>query len=103
NAVYITNQGRRAGYTDEYLEQTFHHEFSSILFRNYIDKFDTLSWKEANAPDFNYNDPENGVGAIRDNRSSQALDTLFCKKGLLTEYAGSGIENDVNTFAQNLF
>jgi len=24
-------------------------------------------------------------------------------KGLLTQYAGSGIENDINTIAQNLF
>jgi hypothetical protein len=103
NAVYITNQGRKAGYTDKYLEQTFHHEFSSILFRNYIDLFDTLAWKETNSPDFNYYDPENGVGALRDNKSSQKLDTFYCEKGILTQYAGSGIENDVNTFAQNLF
>jgi hypothetical protein len=103
NAVYITNRGNSEGYTDKYLEQTFHHEFSSILYRNYIDLFDTLSWKEANSPDFSYNDPENGVGAIRSNQSSQTLDTFFCEKGILTQYAGSGIENDVNTFAQNLF
>ncbi|MEI9810500.1 MAG: hypothetical protein WDO16_22970 [Bacteroidota bacterium] len=47
--------------------------------------------------------PENGVGAIRNNQSSQDLDTLLCQKGVLTQYGGSSIENDVNTFAQNLF
>ena len=103
DAVYLTNQGVELGYTDKYLEQTFHHEFSSILFRNYSRYFDTIAWKNANATGFTYNDPENGVGAIRNNQSSQELDSLLCEKGMLTQYGGSSLENDVNTFAQNLF
>ena len=103
NAVYLTNQGTSLGYTDKYLEQTFHHEFSSILFRNYLSFLDTSAWKSTNTPGFIYNDPENGVGAIRNNESSQDLDSLLCLKGVLTQYGGSSIENDVNTFAQNIF
>jgi len=103
DAVYLTNQGVSHGYTEKYLEQTFHHEFSSILFRNYPTLLDTNTWKDANVYGFIYNDPENGVGAIRNNQSSQDFDTLLCQKGLLTQYGGSSIENDVNTFAQNLF
>jgi hypothetical protein len=103
DAVYLSDQGTTAGYTDKYLEQTFHHEFSSILFRNNPKFFDTTAWKAANAANFVYNDPENGVGAIRNNQSSQDLDTVLCQKGLLTQYGGSSLENDINTFAQNLF
>jgi hypothetical protein len=103
DAVYVTNQGILSGYTDKYIEQTFHHEFSSILLRNYPAFLDTNLWKGANSYNFTYNDPENGVGAIRNNQSSQALDSLLCIKGVLTQYGGSSIENDVNTFAQNLF
>jgi hypothetical protein len=103
DAVYLTNQGIKLGYTDKYLEQTFHHEFSSILFRNYPSFLDTNAWKGANTSNFIYNDPENGVGAIRNNQSSQELDSVLCYKGVLTQYGGSSIENDVNTFAQNLF
>jgi hypothetical protein len=103
DAVYLVNQGELSGYTDYYLEQTFHHEFSSILFRNFPSLLDTNLWKAANYPGFIYNDPENGVGAIRSNQSSQDLDTFLCKKGVLTQYGGSSIENDMNTFAQNLF
>jgi hypothetical protein len=103
DAVYLVNQGELSGYTDQYLEQTFHHEFSSILLRNFPALLDTSLWKSANYPGFIYNDPENGVGAIRNNQSSQDLDTVLCKKGILTQYGGSSIENDVNTFAQNLF
>jgi hypothetical protein len=103
DAVYLTNEGIFTGFTNKYLEQTFHHEFSSILLRNYPSFLDTNSWKGANADDFIYNDPENGVGAIRNNQSSQELDSALCLKGVLTQYGGSSLENDVNTFAQNLF
>lgn len=103
NTIYLVNEGAIKGYTDKYLEQTFHHEFSSILFRNFPSLLDTNQWKNANRPDFIYNDPENGVGAIRNNQSSQDLDTSFCTKGVLTQYGGSSMENDINTFAQNLF
>ena len=103
DAVYLTNDGASLGYSDNYLEQTFHHEFSSILYRNYSSLFDTSAWIAANERDFVYNDPEEGVGAIRNNTSSQDLDTFYCRKGMLTEYAMSSIENDLNTFAQNIF
>lgn len=102
-AVYLVNNGRSLGYSNKYLEQTFHHEFSSILLRNFPEFLDTTLWKSLNDPGFNYNDPENGVGAIRNNQSSQDIDSILCEKGLLTQYASSSIENDVNTFAQNLF
>ena len=103
DAVYITNDGTDMGYTDPYLEQTFHHEFSSILIRDYPSLLDTVAWKKANIPGFDYNDPEAGVGAIRNNESSQEIDTFLCEKGFLTQYSYSSLENDVNTIAQNLF
>ena len=103
DALYLTNNGIAAGYNDLYLEQTFHHEYSSILYRNHPSFLDEDGWKNANIPGFDYNDPENGVGAIRNKQSSQDLDTILCKKGFLTQYSLSGIENDINTFAQNIF
>jgi len=103
NSVYISNDGVKMGYTANYIEQTFHHEFSSILLRNHPSFLDTAEWKKSNIAGFDYNDPENGVGAIRNNQSSQDLDTVLCAKGFLTQYALSGMENDLNTIAQNLF
>lgn len=103
DAVYLSNDGEQNGYTDAYIEQTFHHEYSSILFRDYPSLIDTLSWKKQNERGFDYNDPENGVGAIRQNESSQGLSTELAKKGMLTQYAMSSLENDINTIAQNLF
>jgi len=101
--LYLTDEGATLGYTDFYIEQTFHHEYSSILYRNHPSYFDETNWIKANIPGFDYNDPENGVGAIRNNESSQTLDTVLCKKGFLTQYSLSGMENDINTFAQNMF
>ena len=103
DALYLTDDGTASGYSDLYLEQTFHHEYSSILYRNHHSFIDEKEWKKANVKDFDYNDPENGVGAIRNNESSQDLDTALCKKGFLTQYSLSGMENDINTFAQNIF
>jgi len=103
DALYLTNDGIDNGYNDLYLEQTFHHEYSSILLRNHPAYFNEGEWKKTNIPGFDYNDPENGVGAIRNNESSQDLDTALCKKGFLTQYSLSGMENDINTFAQNIF
>jgi hypothetical protein len=103
DAVYLTNNGEPSGYTDKYLEHTFHHEFSSILLRNFPAFFDSLAWTASNPRGFRYSDPENGVGAIRKNRSSQEVDTFLCKSGFLTQYALSSLENDMNTYAQYLF
>jgi hypothetical protein len=103
DALYITNEGIDSGYTDLYLEQTFHHEYSSILYRNHPSFFDETSWRTANFPGFKYTDPENGVGAIRNDESSLDFDTALCRKGFLTQYSLSGLENDMNTFAENLF
>ncbi len=103
NNLYLTNNGISKGYTDFYLEQTFHHEYSSILYRNHRTYLNETAWKNANIDGFDYNDPENGVGAIRNNESSQDLDTVLCNKGFLTQYSLSGLENDINTFAQNMF
>ncbi len=103
DALYLTNDGVAMGYNDLYLEQTFHHEYSSILYRNHPSFMDEDAWKKANIPGFDYKDPENGVGAIRNNESSQDLDTALCRKGFLTQYSLSGMENDINTYAQNIF
>lgn len=103
NNLYLTNDGIGQGYTDDYIEQTFHHELSSILFRNHPEYLDTAAWNNANVPGFIYNDPSAGVGAIQNGQSSQDLDSLLCQKGILTQYALSALENDLNTLAQNLF
>ncbi len=99
--VYVTNNGISEGYTDEYLEKTFHHEFSSILLRNYPDLFPEEKWKAINSADYQYK--SGGVEAIRSNAAGTDFSDELMKQGFLYQYAMTDIENDVNSFAENIF
>jgi len=100
DVVYICNQGEIMGYTDIYLEQTFHHEFSSILFRTYADIFPEAKWIKLNSG-FTYGD--GGVNAIMAGQASTEHSEEFAKMGVLSQYATSHIEEDFNTFAEQIF
>ncbi len=99
--VYLSNNGINEGYTDFYLEQLFHKEFSSILLRNYKKNFKEEEWVKYNSDDFTYGN--GGVQALKDNKDSENLDTELNKAGFINQYATSSIENDFNAFAGNLF
>lgn len=97
--VYLTNDGTKQGYTDTYIEQTFHHEFSSILLRNNWEKFDYQSWSDLNGDNYGLG----GVDALKNNKASTIIDTTLCRNGFIYEYAVSDLENDFNSIAENLF
>jgi hypothetical protein len=100
NVVYLTNRGVGEGYTDEWLEQTFHHEFSSILWRNFKFLFDEKSWL-ANNDNVQYG--MSGKDAIKTGRDSKEFDFELNKRGMLAEYSLATLEEDVNVFAENIF
>ncbi len=97
--VYIANSGIMAGYSDNYIEKSFHHEFSSILLRNYPKKIKNQKWKELN--NLKYGD--GGVEALKLSKDSQLYDSIFNANGFLYEYANSSFENDFNSFAESIF
>jgi hypothetical protein len=97
--VYIVNSGIDNGYSDKFVEQTFHHEFSSILLRNNRHLFPEKDWSKFNKLPYG----EGGVYALKNNIDNINLDTNIMKQGFLCQYAMSDIENDFNTFAENLF
>lgn len=99
--VYLTNNGIENGYTDRYIEETFHHEFSSILYRNFPEHLNRQAWDRVS--DAGNSDPDGGVGAIRNNSASTDIDTALCRYGFLTQYSLSDFENDLNLLAENLF
>jgi len=98
--VYVSNNGIKNGYTDIYLEQLFHSEFSSILFRNYKESFNKREWTKNNKY-FTYGN--SGVNAMKKDQDSQHFDDFYNQKGLLYQYAMSTIENDFNSFTKYLF
>jgi hypothetical protein len=101
DVVYITNQGILNGYTDEYVEQLFHAEFSSIVLRNYADANYDNDWFSINSKEFIYGD--GGVTEIKTGKAGLEYAEDYFKNGFLYEYAMSGSENDFNSIAKNLF
>ena len=99
--LYLTNDGAENGYTDDYLEKTFHHEFSSILLRNYPEFFPLAKWNAINND--SYQDESGGVEAIRSNTADTEFDENMMLKGFLFQYAMTDYENDLNSFAENMF
>jgi hypothetical protein len=101
DVVYITNQGVTKGYTDEYIEQLFHAEFSSIVLRNYASIDYNKDWCSINNKEFRYGD--GGVAEIKTGKAGLDYAQDYFKNGFLYEYAMSGSENDFNSIAKNLF
>lgn len=101
NKVYVTNNGETAGYTDDFIEKTFHAEFSSILLRNNPEAFIESEWNEVNPLNFQYD--QGGVAAIKAGADSTEFDPAYLFEGFLSEYSTSSLENDFNIFAQYIF
>jgi hypothetical protein len=99
--VYVTDNGVEHGYTDNYIEGTFHHEFSSVLLKRHGRKFDKAAWLAANPPGFAYGG--GGVEALKTENTSLKLDTCLFASGFLNEYSLASIEEDVNCYAEFLF
>ena len=99
--VYIANRGSREGFTDQWVETTFHEEFSSILLRNFPGYLAREAWEKANGESFRYG--ESGVQAVKDGTAGQRFDAPYHAEGFLYEYAKSTLENDLNSIAGQLF
>lgn len=98
-AIYLSNKGIFLGYTDNYIERTFHAEFSSILLNTYPHLFSKEKW-------LNYSlvkHGNSGVTALKNGNADTNFSKEFHIKGFLNQYASSSIENDFNSFAKNIF
>ncbi len=100
DTVYLANGGREHGFSDRFIEESFHHEFSSILLRNYPSAFDRKSWLAANPPGFKYFG--DGTQAVRSGRASTKTSRKWQHDGFLAQYATASIEEDFNMVAEAL-
>jgi hypothetical protein len=101
DAVYLTNQGEEKYYTDLYVEQIFHEEFSSILLRNFPAHISEYTWSDCASDSISYGGT--GVDAIKNGKAGETFDARLNDFGFLGEYATSNFENDLNSFAKNIF
>jgi len=101
DAVYLANSGAINGFSDSYLEEAFHHEFSSILLRNYTKIFPLAEWNAALPDGFTYRG--NGTQSLREGTASTTHDPKYHAQGFICQYSTSSQEEDLNMFAQALF
>jgi len=99
--IYIANNGIEHGYTDTYIEGTFHHEFSSILLKTKTRYFNKEGWMMVNPEHFVYGD--GGKAALQTASAILALDTTLFSSGFLNQYSLASLEEDFNCFAEFLF
>lgn len=102
--LFIISAGERAGYSDQFIRETFHHELSSILMR--YNEFPVQKWRTALPKGFSY---------VQDSKSwekekaviNQGIDNTtgqyYLNRGFINEYGTTSFENDVNTYAEYYF
>lgn len=99
DTVYISNKGTGNGYSDSFISRTFHHEFSSILLRNYGEKLDEEAWTEANRTRYG----SGGIEALRTGATETKYNERYNVDGFLNQYGSASLEEDFNTFAEAIF
>lgn len=100
DTIYLANAGREMGFSDRFLEESFHHEFSSILLRNYPSLFDRRAWLAANPTGFKY--LGDGTMAVRSGSASTKASPRLQQDGFMAQYAMASIEEDFNMIAEAL-
>lgn len=93
NVLYIANKA------NEDIQRTFHHEFSSILLRNYAPFSFETKWKKISPELLNCK----STTAIKVGYFSLEQNAHLLIKGYLSAYSLSNWENDFNMYAENIF
>ncbi|WP_320043554.1 hypothetical protein [uncultured Desulfobacter sp.] len=99
--LYLFYNHSQGDNSDAFLEQTFHHEFSSILIQAY--NFPAFEWLAQNPKNFDYI-----INPIKINEYMNSITTYHPNKaqleqGLVSSYGKANAENDINTYAELVF
>lgn len=96
--IYLVVRTIQEGYSDTFLLEVLHAEFSSILLRNHA--FPEAAWLETLPAEFDYRGRGRDVLGEADlNKHTPEL----LADGFLALYATSSLENDVNRFVRWMF
>jgi len=112
--VYVVVGDKSWGYTNDFIESVFHQEYSTLLLNRHLGHFDQKGWRSANPEGFAYLGPnswdrvrgkDGGAQAMTKTAGSVLLssDPANVRKGFLSKYAMSSIENDFNAYAAAMF
>jgi len=107
-SIYLLNSFQNRsdlGWARHFLETTIHHELSSLLMHNY--QFDDFLWRKAMGKNFLYEkdkDPWYEWKLVRGQMDAPEIsEEELLNRGLLAQYAETGVENDFNTYAEVIF
>ncbi len=100
DVVYVSNDGEVKGFTSEYIQGAFHHEFSSILLRNFGANLDMKAWRASQPSGFKYRG--DGTSSLREGTASTRYEAEYHKQGFLAQYATSSLEEDFNMMAEGM-
>jgi len=93
NVLYIASKANKD------IQRTFHHEFSSILLRNYAPFSFETKWKKISPELLNCK----STTAIKNGYFSLEHNATLLNKGYLSAYSLSNWENDFNMYAEYIF
>ncbi len=102
DGIYLNDRGEGAGYSDDYLVGSIHHELAHILLRKYA--FPAKKWNSLNPAGFRYRGGDNGgLQAIKRGGSSLTGSVSLYKRGFLSEYSLSSREEDFCMYSEAVF
>ena len=102
-ALYIATESDSGVVPDEYVASTFHHELSSMLMEKY--SFDEIGWRNILGKDFKYESDKNPFYfiAVLEHDVEIKEEEYYFKRGLVSYYGETGVENDLNEYVGMIF
>lgn len=101
--LYLVDGGATAGFDDRFIEQSFHHEFSSVLMYEPDASFPTEKWNALNPKTFSYK----GYDAVYNDKHGdidwEEQRPQWLRMGFVKRYSMTSTEEDLNTVAESIF
>ena len=101
NKIYLFYNHHNGNNHDVFLEQTFHHEYSSILVKKY--NFPAFDWLKLNPKGFSYIINPKKIDKYMNSIGKYAATKEMLKQGVVTSYGMVNAENDINTYVETIF
>lgn len=101
NSVYLFYNHDAGDNSPAFLEQSFHHEISSLLIKDY--GFPAFDWLELNPEGFSYVINPVAIDEYMNSVKSYEANDKDLAQGLVSTYGRVNAENDINTYAELVF
>ena len=99
--LFLFYNHKKGDNSDLFLEQTLHHEFSSLLIKFY--NFPAFHWLKLNPADFDYIINPSGIKAYMNAVKSYNASEAQLNQGLVSGYGKANAENDINSYVELIF